>query len=350
MCTARDSVRAERAQALDLGVAAGAGARPAASPPARSGPKRRARSSSTGCPTASHIRRTWRLRPSWIVSSIRSPAPRRAHARGRGRPVLELAPRSRSARSAASPTGPPPSSRGRSSRPRSADGSAGWRARRRWSAGSARWCRRPGARPDTGAAPSRRHELDDGRAPVRVARGRDDAERLVHGVERRAARRRRAARPSTVTRAVLADVAGRVGDDLPVDASRARRRSAPRRRAARRRRRGRGTWLGASCRDRAHGCNHRGAGSPIAWTSSCSTRRSPTHGEPRFRAAPGVGVGGARRARLRGDDEPARGAARGARARAAVLEPRRCASRPIAATAPSRRCSRPPTGARWRRC
>ena len=48
--------------------------------------------------------------------------------------------------------------------------------------------------------------------------------------------------------------------------------------------------------------------------------RVARRGEPAYRAAPGLGVGGARRGRLRGDDEPARRAARAARPRGAVLD------------------------------
>ena len=63
--------------------------------------------------------------------------------------------------------------RGRSSAPRSAGGSAGWRARRRWSAGSARSSRRRAARPGYRRRPLGGHQLDHGRAAVRVARGRE---------------------------------------------------------------------------------------------------------------------------------------------------------------------------------
>ena len=48
---------------------------------ARRGPRRPVRRSrTTGCPTASHIRRTWRLRPSWRTSSTRERPSCRARA------------------------------------------------------------------------------------------------------------------------------------------------------------------------------------------------------------------------------------------------------------------------------
>ena len=59
----------------------------------------------TRCPTASHIRLTWRLRPSWIVSSSVSAVTRRRTRAGARRPVVQLTTPRRSARSAASDTG-----------------------------------------------------------------------------------------------------------------------------------------------------------------------------------------------------------------------------------------------------
>ncbi len=73
-------------------------------------------------------------------------------------------------------------------------------------------------------------------------------------------------------------------------------------------------------------------------------------GEPRLPRPPGVGVDGARRRLLRGDDQPPGGAAR-ARWRSGCRSPlSRSSARPTRATAPRRRCSSPPTGARSRRC
>ena len=63
------------------------GARRARRPPSRSGPNATRSSARTGCPTASHMRRTWRLRPSWIVELelVRREPAHRARARS-GRP------------------------------------------------------------------------------------------------------------------------------------------------------------------------------------------------------------------------------------------------------------------------
>ena len=90
----------------------------------RAAPKRDAHQRRDRCPTASHMRRTWRLRPSWIVSSI--VIARRAGARARarsGRPRASR--RARSARSVA--VGERAAAELRPvglRRPRSADGSA----------------------------------------------------------------------------------------------------------------------------------------------------------------------------------------------------------------------------------
>ena len=177
---AGDSVRA-RAGVPSSASLQRAGARPRAGRRAAAGRSGRARSSSTGCPTASHMRRTWRLRPSRIVSSI-SCSPSRRTPRRRGAAVLELdavaqAPQRRVAR-----PGRRRASRGRSSAPRSAGASGGWRARRRWSAGSGRCCRRPGGRPDTGAARCAGTSSTTVGRPWVSLRRRDDADRLVQGV------------------------------------------------------------------------------------------------------------------------------------------------------------------------
>ena len=62
---------------------------PSGRSPSASGPKARGASARTGCPTASHIRRTWRLRPSWIVE-LELVRAEPAHPAGRRAPVLEL--------------------------------------------------------------------------------------------------------------------------------------------------------------------------------------------------------------------------------------------------------------------
>ena len=171
------------------------------------------------------------------------------------------------------------------------------------------------------------HEVDDGSAAVRVARGRDDAGRLVQRVDD--------ARLGALDRlAVERDVAawrrrrarGRARSRRR--RSRGRRRSAARRRAARRRRRGRGTWRGALL--------------PLygRWTSSCSTARwrrmaSPPSAPDRCGSGLARGATGyeemtnlpaalAGRAGGRGAAVVADAGARGARV----------------ATGPSRRCSR----------
>ena len=110
-CRARGAAAAELAARR-----AGAGARPCAQLAEPSGPKRTRASAITGCPTAAHMRRTWRLRPSWIVSSISCAPSRRARA-GAVESVVELTP-SRSRRSARVAERPPPSARGRSWGPR----------------------------------------------------------------------------------------------------------------------------------------------------------------------------------------------------------------------------------------
>ena len=76
---------------------------PAFRSPSSSGPNATRSSRPTGCPTASHIRRTCRLRPSWSVSSIVSAASSRTRA-GALRPSSSSTP-SRSASSACLRTG-----------------------------------------------------------------------------------------------------------------------------------------------------------------------------------------------------------------------------------------------------
>ena len=94
---------------------------PGARSPSSSGPNRTRTSDRTGCPTASHIRLTCRLRPSWIVSS--SVVGRRACAPARGQSARRRAPRPGAVRAEWRPRiGVPATSRGRSCRPRSAGG------------------------------------------------------------------------------------------------------------------------------------------------------------------------------------------------------------------------------------
>jgi hypothetical protein len=73
----------------DLAVAEARAPRPPAAP-SSSGPKRDRRSATTSLPTASNIRRTWRLRPSRRTISI-SRSPTRVTSAG-GWAVLELGP------------------------------------------------------------------------------------------------------------------------------------------------------------------------------------------------------------------------------------------------------------------
>ena len=93
--------------------------RPAVRSPRRNGPKATRRRSTTRWPTASHIRRTWRLRPSWIVSSS---SWGRAGARGPARCARRRARRPRAARAARARSGARPRAPGRCAAPRSAGG------------------------------------------------------------------------------------------------------------------------------------------------------------------------------------------------------------------------------------
>ncbi len=129
----------------------------------------------TGCPTASSIRFTWCLRPSWRTSSTR-PRAEAPGLRRRGRAVVELDP-SRSAlqrvlAGVALDLGDV----------RLLDAVArvrepvGERAVVREQERSGRVRVEP---PDRDDARLAGHELDDGRSSLRIARGRDDARRLV---------------------------------------------------------------------------------------------------------------------------------------------------------------------------
>ena len=86
-------------------------AAPGSSRPSSSGPKRTRVSSLTRWPTASHMRRTWRFRPSRSSSSMTFPGSRRTLA-GRGSPVVELDAVAR-ARASAAASGRPPVTRAR---------------------------------------------------------------------------------------------------------------------------------------------------------------------------------------------------------------------------------------------
>ena len=65
------------------------------------------RSASHRCPTASHIRRTWRLRPSWIVELELVAAPSGARGPGAVRPSSSSTPVAQRAAARAARTGPP---------------------------------------------------------------------------------------------------------------------------------------------------------------------------------------------------------------------------------------------------
>ena len=112
--------------------------RPGARSPRRSGPNATRSSAATRWPTASHIRRTWRLRPSRIVISqqprLRAARPPPARS---GRPRARRRRAGRAAPLSATRCGSTLRAVGLRA-PRSGGGSAARRARRRWSAGSAR--------------------------------------------------------------------------------------------------------------------------------------------------------------------------------------------------------------------
>ena len=95
------------------------------------GPMRVRTSRSTGCPTASHIRRTWRLRPSWIVirstpGAAATPAPAAVDA------VVELDAVAQAGGARLRRRGRRRPRRDTPSRRRGSGGRCGWPARRRW--------------------------------------------------------------------------------------------------------------------------------------------------------------------------------------------------------------------------
>ncbi len=146
---------------------------------AASGPNATRSRRLTGCPTASHIRLTWRLRPSWIVISSVSAEIRRTRA-GAVRPSSSSTP-SRSARSARSRTGGSADDR--------AVGLVDLEARVREPVGQLAVVGEQDQPGGVDVEPADRvqalglgHQRDDGRTPLRVARGRDDAGRLVERV------------------------------------------------------------------------------------------------------------------------------------------------------------------------
>ena len=181
----------------------------------------------TGCPTARHMRRTWRLRPSRIVSSIsRAPSRRtRAGAVGPSSSCDALAQRRErigadraAAAACAVGLGHLEARVGQAVGELAVVGEQDQAA-----AVDVQAPDRVEAQPAAGTSSS------TVRPPVRVARGGDHAQGLV---QRR--RRTRGSGPAIGAaverhRAVLVDVASRVGDDLPADASPGPRRSAPRR-------------------------------------------------------------------------------------------------------------------------
>ena len=105
----------------------------------------------TGWPTAAHIRRTWRLRPSWIV--IRStPGRHLGDLRRCGQAVVELDAVAQPAdRARRRPRRRRPR-RGTPCRRRATDGRCGWPGRRRWSSAAGLRCPRRGGRRGTRAA------------------------------------------------------------------------------------------------------------------------------------------------------------------------------------------------------
>ena len=127
------------------------------------------------------MRRTWRLRPSWIVNSITFPRTRRTQ-RGRRRSVVELHAAAQARRAP-----PRPLARRRASR---AVDLCHSEARVGQAVGELAVVREQDQAAAVGVQPSdrvqpqprRRHQRDHGRAPVRVARRGEDAGRLVDGV------------------------------------------------------------------------------------------------------------------------------------------------------------------------
>ena len=157
--------------------------RPGASRASLIGPMRVRTSRRTGWPTASHMRRTWRLRPSWIASSSAAPrAVRRTtrHARRRCAPVVELDAFAQRAQRAAAGT---PSTSARyvfvDAVARDGVSSCGEVAVVREDQQPLGVVVEPSDREHAGLAG---HQLDHGRPALRVARGGHDAGRLVQQV------------------------------------------------------------------------------------------------------------------------------------------------------------------------
>ncbi len=239
-----DCVRASRARRRSTSSSRRRRCAPAASAPSVSGPKRTRTSDSDRMPDGlahpAHL-----AVASLVDRQLDLLGCQAAHARGRRGAVLELDALAQRAqrRSAIAAAGEPHAVGLR--RPRSGGGSGGWRARRRWSAGSARCCRRRGARPDTGAARAAGTRSSTvGRPCVSRAVETTPAGLFSAYTTRRSGARERAAVDRDVAGARRRRARGRSRSRRR--RSRARPRSRPRRRAARRRRRGRGTWRGAS--------------------------------------------------------------------------------------------------------
>ena len=234
-----DQHRAALAQRLDL-----ARAQPARLARRPGGPASAARSpvrssASAGWPTASNIRRTIRLRPSWIVDLEQRLRARAldhvAPARARCGPSSSSTPLPQRAQRPPATDAPRPA-RGRSSRPRSAGASGGSPARRRSSAGSGRSCRRPAGPTGYRRAPESTRSVTFGR-PCGSCAVETTPDRLVQQVVLVRARARPRS-PSTRHRRSVVHVAGGIGRPARRRRARGPRRSAARRRGARRRRLG----------------------------------------------------------------------------------------------------------------
>ena len=213
----------------------GAGApRPRRSSPSSSEPIRIRVSASTSLPTASAIRRTWRLRPSRIVTSS-SRSPSLWIWRGGGGPVLQPHPAAQPLEIAIG------------GRPREAD-AIGLRHSVAGMGQAVRQLAVVGEQDQPGGVriesadrvepPLGVDQFRDRRSPARLTSGRDHAGRLVDRPDLARLGRHRGA--VDLHPGALVHVPRRIGDDLAADADPARRRSAPRPRDATRRRHGRG--------------------------------------------------------------------------------------------------------------
>ena len=128
-----------------------------------------------GCPTASNMRRTWRLRPSWIVIRTTPGLGVRHLGRG-GDAVVELDPVAQLPQRSGRHAAPASPRRGTPCRRRATGGRCGWPARRRWSAAAGPRCRRragrpgrPAGRPGRGRSPSGGRACPCSSSPRRAA-------------------------------------------------------------------------------------------------------------------------------------------------------------------------------------